>query len=921
VKSSSRLVGREAERAQLDQLLARARRGHSGVLVLRGEPGIGKSALLDYAVERADGMEVLRTLGLESASELPFVALADLLRPALGHLDRLPKSQAEALNAALALGSGGQASRYPVAAATLSLIAAEAEETPVLCAIDDAHWVDRASAESLVFTARRLDAEGVVMLFAARTGEGAFEAPGLPELELGGLPMDAARALLARTGRRVGRGVGDRLAAETAGNPLALLELSSLLSERQLAGHEPLDTPLPAGARVEAAFLRRTRVLSREAQLALLLAAASDSEDLALVVRAGQLLALPAAALEGAAAAGLIRLGDGRLSFQHPLVRAAVYQSAAPKERWAVHRALAGALDAAADADRRAWHLAAAAEGPDADVAAELERTAESARLRGGVAAEADALERAARLTPDGEARGRRFLRAARAAWRAGNVAEPAEMLDEALPKLADPLLRADAQELRAEMLKRLGDAEAAHELLLGEAARLETIAPRRAARMLTQASHLHFRRNEGAPALELAERACRLAGPGVSDDLELAGTLAWALAYVGRSEEARALALHCAELSEATGETANGPQIAWALAWLEEYDVSRRLIERFVRVHREAGALPDLAYALFFFAELEFRTGRFTAAYAAAQESVRLAEQTGRDLQVMASLAVLAAVEAVLGRADDARRHATHSLALAGTIFNLTFVCRANAALGLLELTNGRPREAVPHLKLVRRAALRSDNAEPSVLEWMPDLVEAYVRTGREDDALELLDVFEGHAGATDRAWALGASARYRGLLAEPDEVDLMFGRACAFHERTQRPFERARTELVYGERLRRDGRRAEARPHLRSALEIFERACAVPWAERARAELRATGETARKRDPTVVERLTPQELQVALAIGEGRTNREAAAALFLSPKTIEYHLHNVYRKLDVRSRVELARLLALDAAAMQPV
>jgi DNA-binding CsgD family transcriptional regulator len=396
-----------------------------------------------------------------------------------------------------------------------------------------------------------------------------------------------------------------------------------------------------------------------------------------------------------------------------------------------------------------------------------------------------------------------------------------------------------------------------------------------------------------------------------------LAGTLTWALAYVGRSREARAIALRCAELSESTGETANGPQIAWALAWLEDYDPSRRLIERAVAAHRETRALPELAYALFFLAELEFRVGRLAAAFAAAQESVRLAEQTHRELQMMSSLTVLATIEAVLGRAEDARTHATLGLAMAGAIFNLTFVSRANATLGLLALTSGRPQEAVSHLELVRHAGQRSDNREPSLLEWMPDLIDAYVRVGRDDDAAELLNQFETYAQATDRAWALGASARFRGLLVERDDVDVWFEQARAYHDETERPFELARTELSWGERLRRDGRRANARPHLRSALETFERVGAVPWAERARTELRATGETARKRDPSAVERLTPQELQVALAIGEGRTNREAAAALFLSPKTIEYHLHNVYRKLDVRSRAELVRVITLDSTA----
>jgi DNA-binding CsgD family transcriptional regulator len=434
---------------------------------------------------------------------------------------------------------------------------------------------------------------------------------------------------------------------------------------------------------------------------------------------------------------------------------------------------------------------------------------------------------------------------------------------------------------------------------------------------MLTQASHLFFRRDQAGPALELAERAWRLAGDEVaSSDLELSGTLAWAQAYLGKTEEARALALRCARLSEERGETVNGPQIGWCLSWLEEYDVARALIERAARAHREAGAFGDLAYVLFHLSDLEFRTGRLSASYAAAQEGTRLAGQTDRDQLLMADQTILATVEAVVGRADDARTHATQALALAGATFNLTFVARANAALGLLELSLGRSQEAIAVLELVERTTARSDCIEPSVLEWMPDLIEAYIRADRVDDALLRLEKWERCAAQTQRRWALASAARYRGLLAAEDEIDAHFGEALALHDRTPSAFERARTELCYGERLRRTGRRADARTHLRSALDAFERLGAVPWAERTRVELRATGETARRRDPTAAERLTPQELQVALAVGEGHTNRDVAAALFLSPKTIEYHLGNVYRKLDVRSRAQLAHLLAREGS-----
>jgi DNA-binding CsgD family transcriptional regulator len=909
------LVGREAECGVLVELLDGARRGRSGALVLYGEPGIGKTALLEQTVARADEMQVLRATGLEAASGLAFAGLGNLLRPALGLLTRIPETQRTALSSALGLAPAIGAQPHAVAAGTLSLLATVAETEPVLCVVDDAHWVDRESVDTLLLVASRLDAEGIVMLLAAREGED-FEATGVRDLRLAGLGGDAARKLLTQYApQNLTTEVATRLVEQTRGNPLALLELPSLLTEAQFAGRDPLDDPLPVGGALEQAFLQRTRALPSESQRALVVAAASDSDDLGLVIRAGNALGLEAAALEPADAAKLISIRGWRFRFRHPLVRSAVYQAAPLAERRAAHGALAGVLEEAGEADRRAWHRAAAAFGPDEEVAAELEGAAASARRRGGVTAEARTLALAARLAPGNDARASRLVKAASAAWQAGSSAEATRLLDEALPLIRDPVLHADAQELRAAMLKRQGDAERAHDLLLEEAGRIESIDRHRAARMLTQASHLYFRRDQVKPALELAERAWKLAGEEIAHaDLELAGTLAWARAFLGQTEAARSLALQCAEISERTGETANGPQIGWCLSWLEEHDAARALIERAARTHRAAGAFGDLAYVLFHVADLEYRSGRLPAAYAAAHEAVQLAEQTGREQLVMANLTVLAAVEAVLGRAGAARTHATHALALAGATLNLTFVARANAALGLLELSLGRPQETLGHLEVVERTMARSDIVEPSFVEWMPDLIEAYIRIDRVDEAIPRLEHWERCGRQTQRRWALAAAARYRGLLAGDDRVDRCFADAFAFHDQTPSAFERARTHLCYGERLRRAGRRVDARRELRAAFAAFNRLGAVPWAERARAELAATGETARRSDPTPAERLTPQELQVAVAVGKGRTNREVAAALFLSPKTIEYHLGNVYRKLDVRTRAQLTHRLARE-------
>jgi DNA-binding CsgD family transcriptional regulator len=912
------LVGRESERARIDRLLLNACKGRSGVLVLSGEPGIGKSALLEYAVRRAEGMRVLRVTGVEAAGEVPFGSLRKLLAPLQDLFAKLPPAQRRALEGALGFSPTASAPAA-VHAAAFALLTGLAAREPLLCVIDDAHWIDSASADALAIVARRLDADPIAALFAVREGEG-FDGRGLTTIRLEGLPPDEARRLLARRARRrVARTVADRLVRETGGNPLALLELPELLSARQLAGAEHLPAPLPLAASLQPLFRRRAECLPPRSRTALLIAAASDSEETALLEAAGA----RRDDFEPAVRAALVEVADGRVSFRHPLVRSAVYQAATPTERRRAHEALARVLGDPAEADRRAWHRAAAAVGPSEELADELERAASAAASRGGLAAEATMLQLAARITAADDRRGRRLVGAARAAWAAGKRAETEALLEEALPLIDDPLVRADAQELRATLLKRQGQAEAAHELLVGEAARVEPVDALRAARMLAQATHVFFRRERVAPALALAERACALVGPEIAAaDLELSSTLVWAQLHLGHAEEGRRLALRAAALAEQRRDVAIVPQIAWALSWVEEYDRARAIIERVVAEERRAGALGDLAYHLFYVADLEYRLGRLGRAYAAAQEASALAEQTGRELHLMVALTALATVEAVLGRAEDARAHATDALALAGSMYNLYFVTQANAALGLLELGVGRAYEAARHLDLVARAFADTDVVEPSLLEWMPNLVEARIRAGRLEEAAEALAAFGARAEATDRTWALAATARYRGVLAEDEEsADEEFRRALALHERNPRVLERGRTQLCFGERLRRAGRRREARVQLRAALSTFDRIGAIPWAERARAELAATGETARRRHPAAAERLTPRELQVALAVGTGHTNREIAALLFLSPKTIEYHLASVYRKLAVRSRAQLVRVLVEQGLAGQRV
>jgi AAA ATPase domain len=441
------LYGREAERARIDSLIDDARASRSGVLILRGEAGIGKSSLLEHAVARTDGMRVLRASGVESESELAFAGLHQLLRPVLGLRERLPEAQSAALTAAFGLGGAEVGDRFRVSLATLALLSEVAEHGGLLCVVDDAHWLDQPSAEALVFVARRLEAEGVVVLMAAREGDvRRFEAAGLPELRLEGLPTPAATALLGeRAGPDLSESTHDRLLAVAAGNPLALIELPGSLSPEQLAGREPLVEPLPVGERVERAFLGRIDALDTEPRQLLLLAAADDSGDLAAVLRAAELLGVDTRALDRLEAADLVRTDGGILAFRHPLVRSAVYGSAGFSQRESAHLALAQALPGDADADRRAWHLAAASPGPDAAVADELEHSAVRARLRGGHTAAATALERAAQLSEDDQARGRRLLAAAEANWLGGRISRAGPLLEQADRLLTDPALRATA--------------------------------------------------------------------------------------------------------------------------------------------------------------------------------------------------------------------------------------------------------------------------------------------------------------------------------------------------------------------------------------------------------------------------------------------------------------------------------------------
>jgi DNA-binding CsgD family transcriptional regulator len=908
------LIGRERECARLDELLDDARHGRSRALVLRGDPGIGKTALLEYAIGRAEGVRVLRAVGIESESALAFSGLHQLLRPVLGALDQVPEAAAEALSRSLALAEPGEVNPFLAYAGALQLLAEAAETEPVLAVIDDAHWLDPASTEAITFAARRLEAEAIAILFAVREGEPTRLDPrGIAELRVEGLSAESARELLAGADDgSIATAVAGRLVAATRGNPLALVEIPGTLSEGQRAGTDPLDDPLPVGEAVERAFLSRARSLTPRAREALLVAAASDTGDLAPIARA---CGGSAAAIDEAERAGLVEVRGEELSFRHPLVRSAVYSAAPAGARRQAHAALAAAFGSE-DADRRAWHLGAATIGPDEAAAATLEEAAERARARGGMAAEARLLERSASLTSDPEKRASRLGQAGWAALLAGWSDESLALLEQGLQLVEDPVTRADLHDSLAYVGWSQGSLGEHADTYIAEAERVQEADPIRAAKLLWHATDEFSVRFETDRMRELAERAWSLAAGG--DEEQIAHALscrAWAALYEGDRAQGIAFARRGAEIVGEHGELSGGGgalllDFAECLANLEEYRLAARLLENALPRFRERGLWVALTAALVVLSGLEVRRGRLERATAAGTEAVLRAKELDLARQVSWALATLSLAESALGRDDECLAHAEEAIEASRGPAELEIETHALEALGRLELGKGRARESLAHLERARELA-GGVGGGTAYLQWRPDLIEAYVRTKRRSEAASELAAFKGFESTGLGPWATAAIARCRGLLADEEAFDDAFAEALDLCTDSVSPLERARTELVYGERLRRAGRRLDCRAQLRAALAGFERLGAAAWAERAREELRASGETARKRDPALVDELTPRELEIALQVADGGTNREVAARLFLSPKTVELHLGRVYRKLGIRSRTELARLM----------
>jgi DNA-binding CsgD family transcriptional regulator len=913
------LYGRRQERARIAALLADARAGHAGVLVIRGESGIGKTTLLQDAADQASGFRLLRCTAVESEVELAFAALHQLLRPVLDYLDRLPAPQASAVRGAFGLvETQAETNRFLVEVGTLSLLTVVAAEQPLLCLVDDARFLDAASVDTLLFVARRLQAERLVVLFAARDGEArSFPAPGLPELRLGGLDPAAAGALLQTQVGELALEVRDRLIAEAGGNPLALQELLGALTSQQLAGHQLLPQRLPLTARLQAVFLERFRQLPQATQTLLLVAAAEDTGELATILAASDVLGVDKEALGSAEEAGLVQVVqvvDAQLVFRHPLVRSAVYQHATVFARRAAHRALVEVLKGGQQADRRAWHLAAATLDPDEDVAGALEASAGRARRRGGPAAAAGALERAAALTPEGGVRARRLVAAAEDRWEAGHPSQALALLEQVDPGLVDAAVRARLAHVWGAIELASGIPATACTLLLEGARPILASDPGRAIEMLALAAQAALAAGELDTLVHQVHPAVvRLNAqrPGredlrvqrVADSLVAAGLVEApaAVAAESRSGEAASTWPH-------PSFTWTSPMLVLVQPAVDDV-TGDQLAARLVEARRAAGTVSALTVALANLMLAEASLGQWHPAIDDATEGLRLAIETGQDATAAYFAAWLAWFAAFQGRADECRRLAEEALAVALPRRLVGVAAFAAWALAMLELAEGRPAAALERLRAVATPGHPTAYA-PVALLATRDLVEAAAQAGALAGVEPLVARFERWARADQRPWTLVVARRLRALVTQGPAAEQHYRAALAVEGAVVPPVELARSELLYGRWLRRARRRSDARVHLRAARELYERLGATPWAERARAELRASGEKVRSRDPATLQQLTPQERQVASLAAQGLSNQQIADQLFVSRHTVSYHLHKVYAKLGITSRAELGRL-----------
>ena len=904
------LRGRRQQVEALDELLADVRAGHSRALVVRGEPGIGKTALLNHAAGAAADFQVAQGDGVESEMELPYSTLQQLCARMLHRLDRLPPPQRDALSVALGLQSGNAPDRLLVGLAVLGLLSEVAAEQPLLCLIDDAQWLDQTSAQALGFVARRLDTESVAVIFGTRDRAGG-DLAGVPELTVRGLAAADARVLLAAViPGRLDESVRDRIIAESSGNPLALLELPHGVTVAELAGGFGVAGALALAGRIEQSFLRRIQRLPEPTQRLMLVAAAEPVGDPALLWRAAGRLGIGADAAAAAEADGLLTVG-ARVIFRHPLVRSAVYQTAPVSDRRIAHRALAEATDAGADPDRRAWHRAQSVLEPQEDVAAELERSAGRAQARGGLAAAAAFLARAAELTPEPARRTQRALAAAQATYRAGNPGAALDLLSTAELGPLDNLQLAQVKLLRAQVAFAVSRGSDAPPLMLKAAKLLEPLDVGLARETYLEAlgeAMFVGRLASGGGLLEVAEAA--LAAPPAPQPPRASDLLLDGLAVL---------------LTE--GYPAGTPMLRLALSAFDSESISREeeirwlhfasrtavdlwddeawevLSIRHVRLARDAGTLSELPIALNNRIAVHLNAGELAAAMSLVEEVEMINEATGIQIAPYGAVG-LAAWQGREAQATELFDVSMKEVLRRGEGVGLTAVAWARAQL---YNSLGGYEEAL--------AAAEQASAHPQELffsTWgLVELIEAAARSGKRQRAADAFQRLTESTRACGTDWALGVEARSRALLSDGEVAERLYRESIDRLGHTRVRGALARAHLLYGEWLRRQNRRLDAREQLRTAHRMFASMRADGFAERAARELRATGERVGKRTTDTPDQLTARETQIARLAGEGLSNPEIAAQLFMSPRTVEYHLHKVFNKLDIRSRNQL-RVLA---------
>ena len=902
------LFGRGDDCAELTDIVVAAQRGASRAMVIRGEAGVGKTALLDWlsheSAQRA--MAQLRCAGVESEADLPFAGLHQLLRPAIHAMPALPRLQQEALNGALGLSGRRGVDPFLVAVAALSLLGELAADTGVICIVDDAQWLDPSSADVLRFVARRLDAEGIVLVFAVRDPDpSVFEAAGLTERQLRGLDADAAASLLLDRAPMVTDEVRDRLVAHHAGNPLAIIELAPLLTDEQLAGTAPLPDPLPMGGEVERLYAARASALSEDGQALLLLAATADTDDLGLVLDASAALDIDPASMAEAESSGLVTAARGVVRFRHPLVRSAIYQQSSFRDRQRGHAAMAALLTHEADADRRAWHLVRSATGFDDVLADLLEESADRALARGGPASATDRWQWSAEFSTDHEVRFRRFLRGAETALMAAQPTRAGSLLSLAEPLATTSLERGRVHALRGMLEMRHGIPDTAYHLLVDAAADLSAEDPVAALESLVMAGEAATLLGDPRLTSEVGAIAGGLRGPdtGAADQSMIDLLVGLGKLFEGNwYDGSRVLAQVLDEqvVGDDFGHVLRSGRAAMYLGRLPE---ARALYAKAVVTARGTAAPGQLTPMLDRLAYIEMLLGRLADAEAHALEGLRLAGDVGLDAGIAVSS--LAMVHAYRGEEAECRELAATALEVAQTRQLKMIGAAARWALGVLDLAGGRPADALEQMLTIASDA----QGHPGILRWAtPDLVEAAARSGRPEACAPAVARLEAWATASGLPVPAAELHRCRGLLASGEQAVDHFEAALLSDEQDSRPLERARTQLLLGETLRRARRRSDARSASGRAWRPSSGSEMRPWAERARNELRACGESVAKRDPSDAEHLTPQELQIAQYAAGGESNADIAAKLFLSRRTVEYHLAKVYTKTGVTSRRELA-------------